>query len=97
MKMREREHFNPKEGDIVVDVGAHVGHYTLISSKRVGQNGKVVAIEADPDNFEMLNRNIKLNGLTNVIPLNYAVYSEVVKVKTICSQVKNLDSPYIIL
>jgi FkbM family methyltransferase len=75
------EHFNPKEGDIVVDVGAHVGHYTLISSKRVGQNGKVVAIEADPDNFEMLNRNIKLNGLTNVIPLNYAVYSEVSKLK----------------
>jgi FkbM family methyltransferase len=75
------EHFTPKGGDIVVDVGAHAGHYTLISSKRVGQNGKVVAIEADPSNFEILNRNIKLNGLTNIIPLNYAAYSKQTKVK----------------
>jgi FkbM family methyltransferase len=75
------EHFNPNDGDIVVDVGAHAGHYTLISSKRVGQKGKVIAIEADPTNFEILNRNIQLNGLTNVIPLNYAAYSKQTKLK----------------
>src|ERR671921_338085 len=75
------EHFTPKQGDIVVDIGAHIGLYTIISSKRVGTNGKVVAIEADPGNFEMLNRNIKLNQLTNVIPLNYAVYSKETKIK----------------
>jgi FkbM family methyltransferase len=75
------EHFTPKEGDIVVDIGAHMGRYTIISSKRVGANGKVVAIEADPSNFEMLKSNIKLNQLTNVTPLNYAVYSKETKVK----------------
>jgi FkbM family methyltransferase len=75
------EQFLPKQGDIVVDIGAHIGHYTLIASKRVGTNGKVVAIEAHPGNFEMLNRNIKLNRLTNVIPLNYAAYSKETKVK----------------
>src|SRR5215211_8079067 len=75
------EHFTPKEGDIVVDIGAHMGRYTIISSKRVGANGKVVAIEAHPGNFEMLNSNIKLNQLTNVIPLNYAVHSKETKVK----------------
>jgi FkbM family methyltransferase len=73
--------FTPKEGDIVVDIGAHIGLYTIISSKRVGVNGKVVAIEAHPGNFEMLNSNIKLNQLNNVIPLNYAVYSKETKVK----------------
>jgi FkbM family methyltransferase len=75
------EHFTPKEGDIVVDIGAHMGRYTIIGSKRVGTQGKVVAIEAHPGNFEMLNRNIKLNQLTNVIPLNYAVYSKETKIK----------------
>jgi FkbM family methyltransferase len=75
------EHFTPKGGDTVVDVGAHAGHYTLISSKRVGANGKVIAIEADPSNFEILNRNINLNGLTNIIPINYAVYSKQTKLK----------------
>src|SRR5918995_6449124 len=73
--------FTPKEGDIVIDIGAHIGLYTIISSKRVGANGKVVAIEADPSNFEMLNSNIKLNQLTNVTPLNYAVYSKETKIK----------------
>ena len=75
------ERFLPKQGDIVVDIGAHMGRYTIISSKRVGANGKVVAIEAHPNNFEMLNRNIKLNQLTNVVPLNYAVYSKETKIK----------------
>ena len=75
------ERFTPKQGDIVIDIGAHMGRYTIISSKRVGTEGKVVAIEAHPGNFEMLNRNIKLNQLTNVIPLNYAVYSKETKIK----------------
>jgi FkbM family methyltransferase len=75
------ELFTAKEGDVVIDVGAHMGRYTIISSKRVGENGKVIAIEAHPDNFEMLNRNIKLNKLTNVIPLKYAIHSELMNIK----------------
>ena len=74
-------HFIPKEGDIVVDVGAHIGPYTIIASKRVGLGGKVVAIEADPGNFDLLSRNIGLNKLSNVIALNYAAYSEEKKIK----------------
>jgi FkbM family methyltransferase len=84
MTIRENEIielFRPKQGDIVVDVGAHIGRYTIIASKRVGANGKVIAIEAHPGNYEMLNRNIKLNGLTNVTTLNYAVYSKESKIK----------------
>jgi len=56
---------------IVVDVGASV-----IASKQVGRSGKVVSIEADPGNFDVLNRNIQLNKLSNVVALNYAIYSE---------------------
>ena len=75
------ERFTPKEGDVVIDIGAHIGRYTIIGAKRVGTNGKVVAIEANPSNFEMLNRNIKLNRLTNIISLNNAVYSKETKIK----------------
>ena len=75
------EHFTPKQGDIVIDIGANIGRYTIISSKRVGTKGKVVAIEAHPGNFVILNRNIKLNQLTNIIPLNYAAYSKETKIK----------------
>jgi FkbM family methyltransferase len=73
--------FHVKQGDVVLDVGAHIGKYTIISSKRVGPAGKVIAIEADPENFDMLNRNIKLNQLNNVIALNYAAYSQAAKIK----------------
>ena len=73
--------FTPKGGDVVIDIGAHIGLYTIISSKQVGNTGKVVAIEADPDNFEILKRNIALNNLTNVLPLNYAVFSAKTKIK----------------
>jgi FkbM family methyltransferase len=75
------EHFTPKQGDIVVDIGAHMGRYTIIASKQVGTNGKVLAIEASLSNFEILNSNIKLNQLTNIISLNQAVYSKETKIK----------------
>jgi|ERR671920_258822 FkbM family methyltransferase len=88
------ERFLPKQGDIVVDIGAHIGLYTIMSSKRVGSNGKVVAIEPDPSNFEMLNRNIKLNQLTNVLPLNYAVYSKETKVKLYLPEEKSGHTIY---
>ena len=75
------QYFSPKEGDVVVDVGAAFGFYTLISSMKVGTRGRVIAIEAQPDSFEMLNLNIKLNRLDNVITLNYAAYSRKAKLK----------------
>src|SRR5215217_2314063 len=75
------EHFTPRQGDVVVDIGAHMGRYTIIAAKRVGTKGKVMAIEANPSNFEMLNRNIKLNQLVNIISLNNAVYSKETKIK----------------
>jgi FkbM family methyltransferase len=97
MTIRENEIielFRPKQGDIVVDVGAHIGRYTIIASKRVGANGKVIAIEAHPGNYEMLNHNIKLNGLTNVIPLNYAVYSKESKIKLFLPDEKSNHTIY---
>ncbi len=70
-----------KEGDVVVDIGAHIGLYTIIASKRVGAKGKVVAIEAHPGNFEMLYKNTKLNNLDNVLLLSCAASSKESKVK----------------
>lgn len=67
------QQFSPEIGDIVIDVGAAFGFYSIVASKKVGKHGKVVAIEPQPDSFEMLNKNIKLNNLTNVSTLNHAV------------------------
>src|ERR687898_1230421 len=75
------EHFNPKKNDTVVDIGAHLGRYALISSNLVGNEGKVITIEANPLVFEELKRNLELNKVNNTISLNYAVFSEKTKIK----------------
>ncbi|MDQ3835321.1 MAG: FkbM family methyltransferase [Thermoproteota archaeon] len=71
------ERFTPAKGNVVIDVGAHVGRYTIHASKLVGMNGKVIAVEAHPGNFQLLKRNLQLNNSeNNVIALNSAAYSE---------------------
>jgi FkbM family methyltransferase len=82
------EYFTPNEGDTVIDVGAHIGLYTLIAAKRVGSSGKVIAIEPDPDNFKILRKNILLNQLSNVEALECAVYSTREKLKLFLPEVE---------
>jgi len=53
-------------GDIVYDVGANIGIYTVILAKAVGNNGKVVAFEPEKESFERLQENVKINNLNNV-------------------------------
>jgi FkbM family methyltransferase len=65
-----------KPGMIVVDVGANIGYLTLIMAQLVGPEGKVYAIEPGPDNLEFLQKNIQLNGISNVVVLPFAVGTE---------------------
>jgi FkbM family methyltransferase len=58
---------NVKEGDVVLDVGAHIGYYTLLMSRLVGPSGKVYSFEPSPRNFAILKRNVKVNGYKNII------------------------------
>lgn len=63
-----------EEGMNFLDVGAHIGKYTIRAGMKIGKEGKVVAIEPDKDNFDLLVRNIEANGLQNCIALNLAAY-----------------------
>lgn len=56
-----------KPGMTFVDVGAHVGYFTLLASSLVGSEGKVFAFEPHPDNFELLQLNITANHASNVM------------------------------
>jgi FkbM family methyltransferase len=50
----------------VVDVGAHHGLYTLLASKRVGSDGRVVAIEPSPRECVRLEKHLRINRCSNV-------------------------------
>ena len=65
----------------MLQVLVHVERYTMISSNLVGSHGKVIDIEAESFNFEILNRSIKLNQLSHVIAWNDTVYSKETKIK----------------
>ncbi len=54
------------EGDIVFDIGAYVGYYTLLASKSVGPRGRVIAFEPLPKNIQLLRKNLELNRVQNV-------------------------------
>lgn len=60
-------------GSIFIDVGAHLGIYTLVASQLVGESGRVVAFEPSVQSFSRLRQNIVLNGLTNVCAFPVAV------------------------
>lgn len=69
------------KGDNILDIGAHIGYYTLIAAQMVGEKGKVYAFEPDPQNFAILSKNIKYNNLSNVELINKAVASSSRKMK----------------
>ena len=65
-----------RPGDVVLDVGAHVGIFTLVSALGVGSAGEVHSFEPVPANFEALSRNVELNGFDNVAVNRVAVGAE---------------------
>lgn len=62
-----------KQVDAFVDIGANIGIYSLLASQR---KLPTVAIEPSPHNFKELVKNIKLNEVKCVEPLNLAVGQE---------------------
>jgi len=54
------------EGDVIFDVGANVGLYSVLLAKAVGDRGQVIAFEPEGECYQHLQDNLKLNRLTNV-------------------------------
>ena len=76
-----------KPGLTVVDVGANYGYYSLLAGSHVGwdgrsmSRGRVYAFEPNPRTFEILARNIQVNGLSSVVKaFPYAALDERKKV-----------------
>lgn len=71
------DEFLPGKGGVVIEAGAYVGYKAISFAQRVGSSGKVIVIEASPDNFRLLCSNIDENGLGEVAkPINCAVWNK---------------------
>jgi FkbM family methyltransferase len=65
--------FKIKKGAVIVDAGAHIGIFTVKAAGQIGEQGKVVAVEPNAENFNLLSVNREINKLTNVVTVNAAI------------------------
>ena len=64
-------------GDVLYDIGANVGAYSLIAAKATGNQARVFAFEPSPSTFRDLFRNVILNDCgASVTALPFALWSE---------------------
>src|SRR5690606_2779267 len=62
-----------RPGDSFVDIGTHVGYFSMLAAALVGPEGTVISFEPELRNFGQLVEHIDLNGFSNVAPINAAV------------------------
>lgn len=62
-----------KKGDTVLDIGAHIGYFSLVMASLVESKGKVYAFEPSRENLSLLKKNIIRNGFKNVALISNAV------------------------
>lgn len=65
----------PKVGDVVIDIGAYVGMYSIKASQFVGDTGLVVAVEPLPSNIAYLERNLKHLPNTKIVRVALSNYT----------------------
>ena len=61
-----------QSGNTVVDIGAHVGVFSIYIASR-SPSIKVFSYEPHPQNFQLLAQNINLNSLRNIKPIQLAI------------------------
>jgi FkbM family methyltransferase len=74
------QHYNFNQDDIVFDIGAHIGTFSILISKYL-KDGKIYSFEASKETFNLLSKNVNENNLLNILPLNNAVLESTSEVK----------------
>lgn len=70
-----------KEGNVVLNLGTHIGFHTIHMSKLVGDTGTVHSFEANSIAYKYLLANLFVNNIKNVVTYNKAAYSENTELK----------------
>jgi len=77
----------PEPGGIFLDVGAHIGWYTIRAARAIGESGRVIALEPAASNRNQLERNLALNKITSYTIVPLAAWSKSGPVRWSPSQV----------
>ena len=67
--------FQEQERMFIIDVGAHIGTFSILSSLKY-RSSRIISIEPNPESYSILDRNIRSNQLTNIYPIEAALNSQ---------------------
>ena len=81
----KRKNFEINNNDVIIDVGGHIGLFTLYASQFC-KKGSIFTFEPMTENFDLLTENIKLNNIDNIKAFNLAVSNSNSSVKLYLNQ-----------
>eukprot|EP00928_Gymnodinium_smaydae_P073066 TRINITY_DN56324_c0_g1_i1.p1 TRINITY_DN56324_c0_g1~~TRINITY_DN56324_c0_g1_i1.p1 ORF type:complete len:643 (+),score=133.29 TRINITY_DN56324_c0_g1_i1:51-1979(+) len=81
------------QGDVVIDVGANLGCYTVPFAERVGMHGKVLAFEPFRWMQQLVSANVAANGLSNVWVLPVGLGTQTSRFEARPPQLRFFSSP----
>ncbi|MFZ2170253.1 MAG: FkbM family methyltransferase [Methylococcaceae bacterium] len=58
-----------RHGDFILDLGANIGWYTVIASRLIGEEGRVISFEPDKTNLTLLKKNVAMSGDVGAVKL----------------------------
>jgi len=82
---------NPK---VIIDFGAHIGSFSIMAAKKY-PDAKVYAFEASKENFETLQKNIKVNNIKNIMSFNFGVSDKNTTLKFFINQKNTILNTFI--
>ena len=57
-----------KPGQVVIDIGAHLGYFSMLAAELIGERGRVVSFEPTPSTFDLLSANTGAYDQVTVVP-----------------------------
>ena len=83
----EIDDFSIKDNDTVIDIGGHIGLFSLLVSQK-SRHTSIYSFEPIEDNFNLLKTNLELNSIENVHPFNLAVSNSLAAVENGARQIE---------
>jgi FkbM family methyltransferase len=81
-----------RPGEVVLDIGSNFGIFTILLAKKVGESGRVIAVDPGKEIFLHFTENVKLNNLKNITSFNLALGDKEEEKKLFLGQVAGASS-----
>ena len=96
MELRQKisKHFEPKSDWKCLDVGAFLGHGAMWLREQTGSNSKIICVEANKSNYNVIKTTLRINNIENINPIYSAIWhtsGESITFNTSIRQANSID------